>query len=222
MVSSARVLLVHGLWYGRPGMLPLARRLRKLGWECDLFGYSSVFGSPTANVARLAERAAAIDAARLHLVGHSLGGLLVLKMLAESGGALPGGRVVLLGSPLNGSVVARRMAGNRALKPWIGRAEALLDQGVEDLPGGREVAAIAGTSSLGAGRLVARLDKPHDGTVTVAETRVPGLADHLELPVSHTGLVLSREVSAATDRCLRTGRFRTTTPGRTRPASRTR
>jgi len=211
MSDPGRVLLVHGLWYGRPGMLRLARRLRKHGWACELFGYSSVFSGPDRNVKRLAERVAGLqdqDDAPLHLVGHSLGGLVILKMLADWHTELDGGRVVLLGSPLNGSAVARRMLGNRLLKPWVGRAAKLLDAGLDDLPGNREVAAIAGTSSLGVGRLFADLDKPHDGTVTVAETKVPGLADHLELPVSHTGLVLSRNVAQATDAFLRCGRFK--------------
>ena len=211
MSDPGRVLLVHGLWYGRPGMLRLARRLRKRGWACELFGYSSVFTAPDSNVKRLAERVAGLqdqDDAPLHLVGHSLGGLVILKMLADWHTELDGGRVVLLGSPLNGSAVARRMLGNRLLKPWVGRAAKLLDAGLDDLPGDREVAAIAGTSSLGVGRLFADLEKPHDGTVTVAETKVPGLADHLELPVSHTGLVLSRNVAQATDAFLRCGRFK--------------
>jgi len=211
MTNPGRVILVHGLWYGRPGMLLLAGRLRRLGWSCTLFGYASVFGGAATNIARLAARAARADGEPLHFVGHSLGGLLVLKMLVESGEALPGGRVVLLGSPLNGSAVARRMAGNRALRPWVGRAEALLDQGMNRLPEGRRIAAIAGTSSLGAGRLVARLEKPHDGTVAVAETKVPGLADHLELPVSHTGLVLSSGVSRAVHGFLVGGRLRAET-----------
>ena len=210
MSDPGRVLLVHGLWYGRPGMLRLARRLRKHGWACELFGYSSVFSAPDSNVKRLAERVAGLqdqDDAPLHLVGHSLGGLVILKMLADWHTELDGGRVVLLGSPLNGSAVARRMLGNRLLKPWVGRAAKLLDAGLDDLPGDREVAAIAGTSSLGVGRLFADLEKPHDGTVTVAETKVPDLADHLELPVSHTGLVFSRQVAEAVDAFLRSGRF---------------
>jgi len=210
MSDPGRVLLVHGLWYGRPGMLRLARRLRKHGWACELFGYSSVFSAPDSNVKRLAERVAGLqdqDDAPLHLVGHSLGGLVILKMLADWHTELDGGRVVLLGSPLNGSAVARRMLGNRLLKPWVGRAAKLLDAGLDDLPGDREVAAIAGTSSLGVGRLFADLEKPHDGTVTVAETKVPDLADHLELPVSHTGLVFSRQVAEAVDGFLRSGRF---------------
>ena len=131
----------------------------------------------------------------------------ILKMLADWHSEADGGRVVLLGSPLNGSAVARRMMGNNLLKPWVGRAAELLDAGLENLPGDREIAAIAGTSSLGVGRLFADLDKPHDGTVAVAETKAPGLADHLELPVSHSGLVLSRKVADAVDCFLRRGRF---------------
>ncbi len=207
MAGSARVALVHGLWYGRPGMLPLARRLQKRGWNCALFGYSSVFGRPADNIDRLAEWAGNLEGDPLHFVGHSLGGLLILNMLKGASVALPGGRVVLLGTPLNGSAVARRMARNRVLKPWVGRADILLDSGTEELPVGREVVAIAGTSSLGAGQLVAHLDRPHDGTVTVSETRSPGLADHLELPVSHTGLVLASSVAGAVDQYLRSGSF---------------
>lgn len=209
--ASGRVLLVHGLWYGRPGMLPLARRLKKRGWDCELFGYSSVFRSPDRNVQRLAERVAGMrvndPANPLHLVGHSLGGLVILKMLADWHTGAMNGRVVLLGSPLNGSAVARRMMASRALKPWVGRAAELLDAGLDELPDDLEAAAIAGTSSLGVGRLLADLEKPHDGTVTVTETKVPGLVDHIELPVSHSGLVLSRKVADAIDGFLRTGRF---------------
>jgi len=207
MSAQACVVLVHGLWYGRPSMLPLARRLKQRGWDCRLFGYSSVHRCPSENVARLRDWLAEIDRCPLHLVGHSLGGLLIATLLVESGASLSPGRAVLLGSPLRGSCVARRMAAYRVLKPWIGKATELLEPGLNELPPGHPVGAIAGTSSLGAGRLIARLEKPHDGTVSVSETRLNGLADHLQLPVSHTGLVLSRQVAEATDRFLRNGRF---------------
>ena len=55
---------------------------------------------------------------------------------------------------------------------------------------------IAGTRPRGLGGLVARFDEPHDGTVAVRETRAPGLADHLLLPASHTGLMFSADAVA--------------------------
>jgi len=49
--------------------------------------------------------------------------------------------------------------------------------------------------------------EPSDGVVTVDETRLPGLSDHLVLPVSHSGMLISREVALQTAAFLRYGRF---------------
>ncbi|NCO19642.1 MAG: alpha/beta hydrolase [Gammaproteobacteria bacterium] len=208
MPGRPRVVLVHGLWYGRPSLWPLARRLRSHGFDVDCFGYATVRRSLQQSSVRLAEWARDLNVDTLHFVGHSLGGLLILRMLLESGPSLPPGRVVVLGSPLTGSAVARRISGVPGLRQALGHAAEVLDPGIECLPAQREVGAIAGTATLGLGRLFAHLEPPHDGTVSVAETRSDGLADHLELPVSHTGLVLSKAVADAVARFLRHGRFR--------------
>jgi len=47
----------------------------------------------------------------------------------------------------------------------------------------------------------------HDGTVAVWETRIPGLTEHLVVPVSHTGLVFSQVVADHTANFLENGRF---------------
>ena len=44
---------------------------------------------------------------RVHLVGHSMGGVLILRALQADPG-MPPGRVVLMGAPVRGSAVARR------------------------------------------------------------------------------------------------------------------
>lgn len=207
MPGRPRVVLVHGLWYGRPSLWPLARRLGRLGFAVDCYGYSTVRRSPATSAVRLADWARGIEAEKLHFVGHSLGGLLILRMLVEARPTLPPGRVVVLGSPLTGSAVARRISTMPGLRRALGRSSELLDPGLQRLPEQREVGAIAGTATLGLGRLFAHLESPHDGTISVAETRIDGLADHLELPVSHTGLVLSKSVAEAAARFLRTGRF---------------
>lgn len=207
MGRGPRVLLVHGLWYGRPSLWPLAQRLRAYGLVPSLFGYSTVLTAPADSADALAGQARALAADTLHFVGHSLGGLLILRMLERHGAELPPGRVVLLGSPLTGSVVARRIAAVPGLSRALGRSVELLDRGVSRLPADRDVGAVAGTLPLGLGRWFAPLMPPHDGTVSVAETRIDGLADHLELPVSHTGMVLSAAVAAAAARFLTAGAF---------------
>jgi hypothetical protein len=66
---------------------------------------------------------------------------------------------------------------------------------------------IAGSRPIGLGWIAGGIGGPGDGTVAVAETRVTGLADHCVLPVSHSGLVLSRAVVRNTVQFLETGRF---------------
>ena len=140
----------------------------------------------------------------MHLVGHSLGGVLALA-LCRAHPELPIGRIVCLGSPLAGSRSARRL---RELGvPWLaGRSRALLEQGVSPREGA-EVGMIAGTRAFGAGQWLSRIEPPHDGTVSVAETRVEGLADHLCLAHSHTGLIFALDVAEAVAGFLRGGSF---------------
>jgi hypothetical protein len=73
--------------------------------------------------------------------------------------------------------------------------------------GARDLGVIAGDWPLGLGRLVGALDGPHDGAVTVAETRLAGATDHIVLPVSHSAMVLSSAVVRQTVGFLRDGRF---------------
>jgi hypothetical protein len=57
------------------------------------------------------------------------------------------------------------------------------------------------------GRFVADLPEPNDGTVALEETRVDGMKEHLVLPVTHTGMMLSSEVADRTARFLASGSF---------------
>src|SRR3974390_43027 len=102
---STVVVYVHGLWLnGVEGVLLLKRLARSLNAETRTFAYASVMSSGTEDARALGSYLSALRADTLHLVGHSLGGLVILKLF-ESGEAarLPPGRIVLLRSPLNGS-----------------------------------------------------------------------------------------------------------------------
>jgi hypothetical protein len=71
-----------------------------------------------------------------------------------------------------------------------------------------DIGVIAGDGGFGMGRVIAPdLPKPHDGVIVVAETRVPGMRDHVTLRVSHTAMLLSREVVQQVCAYLKRGRF---------------
>jgi pimeloyl-ACP methyl ester carboxylesterase len=204
---AERVVLLHGIWNHRPVLWPLAARLRLAGFEVETFGYPSVLGGAEAAAQQLSAKLR-LDARQrkvpAHLVGHSLGGLV--SLLAAQDPELPVQRIVCLGSPLTGSGAARAVH-RRGLAFGMGRSARLLLKGLEHAPPYREVGAIAGTLEVGLGRVFGTFDGPHDGTVAVAETRLPGLVDHFEVRASHMGLLVSRVAARAVASFLRTGRF---------------
>ena len=199
------VLLVHGLWLRAWTLSRLGAALRKAGFECRRFDYASVSrcGKPAVE----ALLGALADApGPVHVVGHSLGGLLVLSALERAPG-LRVGRVVCLGSPLAGSAAAAGMAEKPGLRRLLGPYAALLSGGLTGVPDGREVGVVAGRLGVGLGRIFGSFDGPHDGTVAVAETRVPGLSDHCTVAASHSGLLISAEAARQAAAFLRHGRF---------------
>lgn len=207
-----KLLLLHGIWMRSPSLWWLERRLRAAGFDTARFDYASVFGAPSRTVDALRARLRAAGGGPVHLVGHSLGGLVAIAACREAGD-LPPGRILCLGSPLAGSAAARAVDRWPGLRALAGGWREVLLRGAGALPPGREVGVIAGTRSLGLGALMARLPRPHDGTVALAETQVEGIADHLAVDASHTGMLLDPAVATAAARFLREGRFRPMEPG---------
>lgn len=204
--GASETVLVHGLWFGCWAMGRVASGLRDAGQRTRCFSYPSTRGGLSRHAASLRRFAGQSSAQTLNFVGHSLGGLVILRMLADAEG-LPPGRVVLLGSPLRGSTVVRRTVRLPGSRLFLGDSRPALDRGFEPVPEDRETGMIAGSRQVGLGWIAGGVGGPGDGTVAVTETRVPGLADHCILPVSHSGLVISREVIRQTVMFLQTGRF---------------
>jgi pimeloyl-ACP methyl ester carboxylesterase len=208
---STVAVYVHGLWLtGLEGGLLRRRLARDLNAETRAFSYPSVLSSMADNARALAEFLHGIRADTLHLVGHSLGGLVILKLFEQGYGAdLAPGRIVLLGSPLAGSRTAHNVARLPFGRRILGRGveEELLNARERRWNGQRELGVIAGNLSIGLGRLVGAAGAPGDGTIFVDETKLPGISQHLVLRVSHTGLPLSAEVARQSAAFLRTGHF---------------
>lgn len=187
----------------RASMRWMAGQLRRAGFEPQLFGYASVTeglrGSLPALRTRLAEPC--------HVLAHSLGGVMAVRTLQRHPD-LPVHRVVCLGSPLCGSAAAAGLASRPLGLRALGRSARLLHRGCKPWRGTAEIGVIAGNSPMGFGQALGRFTGPSDGTVAVAETRLDGVADHVVLPLSHSGMLFSRRAADQAVGFLRRGRFR--------------
>ncbi|MEO6801262.1 MAG: alpha/beta hydrolase [Rhodanobacter sp.] len=206
---TEHVILLHGLWMRGFALSMLHHRLMEAGFRVHRFDYLSVAASEQRILDRLHGRMAGLadEAEVVHLVGHSLGGLLALRACGDAD-SLPPGRIVCLGSPLLGSAAARSFAGwGRGGEFLLGHNRHLLQQGFERWDGPRQVGMIAGRTPLGLGAVLGHFDGEHDGTVAVEETRLPGLADHCVVESNHTSLLFSPEVARLVAGFLHEGHF---------------
>jgi len=202
------VILVHGLWVNGTDMTVLRRRLVQAGYDAHQFSYPSVREPPAANAMALQTFVRELDAERVHFVGHSLGGVVLRHLFHDYPEQRPG-RVVTLGTPHRPSTAAVKLArwlpGRFALGESV--RQGLLG-GLPPWPADRDLGSIAGTLRMGLGMVIPDIPSPNDGTVALIETHIPALKDHITLPVSHFGLLLSRRVFHEVDHFLKHGRFR--------------
>jgi pimeloyl-ACP methyl ester carboxylesterase len=202
------VVYVHGLWKSGGESLILRWRLAsQFGFRTHVFRYDSL-SSMTEITTRLAKFVRELQLPTVRWVGHCLGGLVIYRFL-ERYPAQPPGRVVFLASPSMGSRSAASAGRIKLLARLMGKSvtEELLRPRIRHWGTHRDLGVIAGTRPLGLGQLVARFDEDYDGTVGVSETRLPGATDHLVLPVSHHGMLLSARVALETGLFLQRGSF---------------
>lgn len=189
--GSETIVLVHGLWMHGIVFFRQQQALTRRGFAVRTFSYPSVRRGLTANADALIRFIAALDARRIHLVGHSLGGLLVLTVLSQHRDPRLG-RAVLMGSPCCGSHCARVLRRVPGLSALVGHSVSdWLALRMPRIPDDIEVGVIAGDRSLGTGRLLPGLPKPNDGIVALDETRFAQASDSITLHVGHSEMLFS-------------------------------
>lgn len=185
----------------------LRRRLSSMGLPCFCFSYPTVQRDLTSNSQALANYCASLGASKIHLVGHSLGGVVILRMLQQQGYSFRG-RVVLLGTPIAGNSAARQLSHRPLFNRILGLCvQQLLSESPMPIPPGYEVGIIAGRKSLGLGRLLVSLAQPNDGVVTTEEAHSNMAQGFIVLNVSHSGMLFSSQVAEQTLYFLKYGHF---------------
>jgi pimeloyl-ACP methyl ester carboxylesterase len=200
------VVLVHGLWLGGWTMQGLRLRLASRGYAAYTFSYPSIAQSLDAHARRLAARIAELPEPVIHLVGYSLGGLVVLRCLRNHGEQRIG-RVVLMGTPVRACMAGRHLDNMAAGKRLLGASGDIWRNLPELFRPRCELGVIAGSRPWGLGRMLVRLPGTNDGVVRLEETEAAGMRDRVVLPLSHSGMLVSAHAAREVAHFLEHGVF---------------
>ncbi len=189
--DSDCVVLLHGLAESPLTMAAVEAALRSGGYTVANIAYPSTSEPIEALMTRYVEPLfdQFREAKRLHFVTHSLGGVLLHSALSAR---LPAnlGRVVMTAPGLKGSEALEVYRRSWLFRMLFGPAASQSGTGqdafarVLDQQARYPLGVIAGCVSLDP---VANLvvPWPHDGKISVARTRIQGMADHIVLMTPH-------------------------------------
>ena len=200
------VVLVHGLYVHGLWMQLLEYWLEEAGYHTVNYSYPSITRTPAENAEDLHMLLEHVDTPVVHFQAHSMGGLVVRHLFHHYPQRRPG-RVVTMGTPHQGSYAARIMHYS-GLGYFVGRG---LEEGLlGDAPtwtNSHQLGSIAGTLNLGLGLLFPGMPAPADGMIAVVETQLPGMTDHICLPVSHMQMLVDPTAVSQACAFFATGRF---------------
>ncbi|MDM3872547.1 alpha/beta hydrolase [Porticoccus sp. W117] len=206
------VILLHGLVRSNRSMKFMARALEAAGYRTVNVGYPSRH-FPIEVLAREAVECGLRQCqgcAEVHFVTHSLGGILVRQYLAQNTIANLG-KTVMLAPPNHGSEVVDRLSklpgfkianGDAGMQLGTANSSVLKQLGEVNF----NLGIIAGTRTVNP-ILSTMLPNPDDGKVSVASTRVAGMNDHIQLPVTHTFMMRNPKVIRQVIHYLNCGSF---------------
>ena len=216
-VASAAecVVLLHGLARTSSSLNVMQRALEEDGYLTANIDYPSreheIAALATLAVGEgLASCRAGENVEKIHVVTHSLGGILVRQYLStETVDEL--GRVVMLGPPNQGSDAVDDLDGVPGFDWLNGPAGQQLGKGEASVPLALgpvnfELGVIAGNRTIDP-ITSAVLDNPDDGKVSVEDTKVDGMDDFVIVEHSHAFMMRMQQPIELTKKFLRTGSF---------------
>jgi pimeloyl-ACP methyl ester carboxylesterase len=207
------VILLHGLARSNASMRKLEAALGKRGYAVQNVSYASTRNK----IEVLAEQAIAPALMKcpagqtVNFVTHSLGGILVRQYLHQH--EIENlGRVVMLGPPNQGSEIIDKLADFPGFHFINGDAGLQMGTGASSVPNqlGKanfDLGIIAGTRSINLilSSMIRGID---DGKVSVDNTRLEGMNDHLEMAVTHPFMMKNNKVIEQVVHYLENGKFK--------------
>ena len=212
MVAFAEsVILLHGLARSDRSMQKMERALSEHGYCVQNVRYESTRHDIETLAPQAIEPALAACAGRpVHFVTHSLGGILVRQYLSQKQ-VENLGRVVMLGPPNKGSEVVDKLSDFPGFHFIHGDAGLQLGTGATSVPNqlgaaNFDLGVIAGTRSINL-ILSSMIPGTDDGKVSVENTKLEGMRDHLEMAVTHPFMMQNDAVIAQVVNYLENGEF---------------
>lgn len=193
------VILLHGLARSNSSFSKLAAVLNENGYHTVNYGYPSTRHC----IAKLADDALSDalsqcpPASKIHIVTHSMGGILVRQYLSQR--TIENlGRVVMLGPPNKGSQVVDSLCNIPGFDFINGPAGMELGTSAVSVPNRLgaadfDLGIIAGTRSINL-ILSTIIPGANDGKVSVENTKLEGMKDHVAMPVTHTFMMKNKDV----------------------------
>lgn len=213
-IEKERILLIHGFHRTYKDMTQLRQLLLLKGYKVSRINLPLTFTTieeATKALIEIAEKKIPRlrPGERIHLVGHSTGGLIIRHFLAVSDFLPYVGRCVLIATPNQGYQLAEKAA--KISKTYLAiykTMSSLLPENVQQLEliGSEvEIGAIAGTKGL---PLISNLiEGVNDGRLAVDAVKYEGLKDFVTLPFHHLEIHKKPETADLIDRFLQSGMF---------------
>lgn len=206
------VIILHGILRSSSHMKPVAKLLKKQGYQVLNLDYPSTKHKleELVEITQKNIEKHNIGDKKVHFIGYSMGGLLTRGILNKYRPKNLG-KVIQLASPNHGSEVADFLKNNFIYKKFYGPAGLQLTTknplsekflGKVDY----NLGVIAGNSSIDPiSSFIIKGDD--DGKVSVKSTKVAGMKDHITVKASHTFFPSNKKVHKQILAFLNTGKF---------------
>lgn len=195
------IILVHGLGRTAKSMDSLKVRLEKVGYRVIAESYPSTKKSIQEHaewLQAIIDKASLDHPGQIHIVTHSLGGIIT-RYLFSTSKPKSLGRVVMLSPPNSGSEIVDFFEDSKLFQHFTGPSGKVLGTDDQSIPNSLgpvdfEVGIITGDATLNPlySLLIPGED---DGKVSVERAKVQGMRDFLVVHKSHTFIMDSPEIA---------------------------